>query len=77
MRILEHLGLVAQREEVGGKRGGERGDVAGTDDVRAQRGTKDIRVGCGPSTGNIDNSVPKTKNAIATQAIGTESLSPV
>lgn len=46
-----------------------------TGDLRA--GGKDLRVGPGPSTGNIDNSVPNTKNVIATQAIGTESLSPV
>lgn len=46
-----------------------------TDDLRVGRGN--LRVGSGPSTGNIDNSVPNTKKVIATQAIGIESLSPV
>ena len=40
-------------------------------------GWHDLRVGCGPSTGNMDNSVPKIKNVIAAQAIGTDSPSPV
>ena len=45
--------------------------------IKSERIREYVRVGLGPSTGNMDNSVPKTKNVIAVQATGTENLSPV
>lgn len=53
------------------------GEEVGVGQGRTICGNIVLRVGSGPSTGNMDRRVPNIKNTIATHAIGTENLSPV